>query len=246
MTPRPDVSVIIACYNAADTVAETLASVQTQTHTNWEAVCVDDGSSDRTPDALETSAATEPRIRWVRVSHGGQAAAKNRGLTLARADDVLFLDADDILRRDALEVLLRTADAAGQMAIVAGGHELLDSAGQPLSIYRFPTLREFSVGDLLCGNRLSIVTLIAVSLLAERPFDETLETCIDWDLWLRLAHAGVRCVTVPRVTFGYRLHPGSLSRRTDRVFACGRRIIERFRTGDDLDDALAAHSVART
>jgi hypothetical protein len=224
---RPDVSVIVACYNVAGTLADTLTSVQEQTHTNWEVVCVDDGSTDGTPEMLATFAGADSRIRWTRTAHHGP-AAKNSGLSLARADRVLCLDADDVLRPDALEVLLFASNAAGKRVIVAGGRELLDCRGRSLSIYYFPVIREFSVDELLRSNPLSLVALVPVSLLGVKPFDENLLACIDWDLWLRLAHAGGKCIIVPRVIFGYRMHSGNLSRKTDQVYAFGRRVLERW------------------
>lgn len=226
--PRPDVSIIVACYNAASTLADTIESIQAQTHENWEAVCVDDGSTDRTPDLLEAFAASDPRIRFTRIPHVGQPAAKNRGLQVARAERVMILDADDVARPDALAVLVRISQAAGDRAIVAPGYELLTQKGTPLSIFHFPVARDFSVDLLLRGNRLPSMALVPKSVLGRRAFDQTLRTGIDWELWLRLAHQGVGCVTVPRALIGYRLHGGSLSHNPDQMLASGRRIIERW------------------
>ena len=136
---RPDVSVIIPCYNAADTVSDTLDSLQHQTCPNWEAVCIDDGSTDRTPQVLRSFVASDPRIRWTRGPHRCPAAARNRGLSLATADRALFLDADDLLiEPEALTALFERARTAGDDAVVTGGYELLDTQGRPLSVFHFP------------------------------------------------------------------------------------------------------------
>lgn len=228
MASRPDVSIIVPCYNAADTVADTLASVRAQTHQNWEVICVDDESTDGTPTLLEAGAEADPRVRRLRVPHGGLAAARNRGVPLARADRVLFLDADDVLRPDALAILLTAARTVGDGTIVAAGYELLDRQARPLSTFRFPAVPRFSVGAFLRGNRITATTLVPVSILGARPFDETLPACEDWDLWLRLAAAGARCATVPRVLFGYRLREASLGHNADVMEAAGRRVLERW------------------
>ena len=180
MSARPAVSVIIPCYNAAQTVSETLASVQGQTHPNWEAICVDDDSSDDTLARIEAIAECDARIRCISVPHGGLAATRNRGLPLARALQILFLDADDVLRPDAVEVLLRASAANGGAAIVAGGLELLDQSGRPLGIYRFPTLSSFTVDELLRASHFSVTTLVPAAALGERPFDKELPACEDW------------------------------------------------------------------
>jgi GT2 family glycosyltransferase len=227
-TPR--VTTVIACYNSAATIAATIASVRAQTHQSWELVCIDDGSSDDTARILERFASLDQRIRWKGTEHRGQPAAKNAGVRLAHAEHVLILDADDILHPDALHVLLMTARRAGVNPIVSGGHELLDARGRRLEIFRFPSLREFTVDEFLQGNRIPVVSLVPRSLLGDEPFDETLDTCNDWNLWLKLAASGAHCVITPRVIFGYRLHSHSMSRSANRMFGTVRRLINRWRS----------------
>ena len=227
-TRHSEISIVVACHNAAATVAQTVASVRQQTYHDWELICIDDGSSDDTAAVLDALAADEPRLRWYSTTHGGQPVAKNRGAAAATGRYLLFLDADDVLRPDALHTLISAARRAGPYTLIAGGWELLDRRGHPLGVLRFPTVRQFTLDGFLSGNRISIVTLIPRHLAGSRPFDETLEACIDWDLWLRLAYRGARCRTIPRVVFGYRLHSGSLSRRCGVVYASGRRVIERW------------------
>jgi GT2 family glycosyltransferase len=225
---RPDVSMIVPCYNAAATLADTLTSVQAQTHESWEAICIDDGSTDQTPELLARMARSDLRICHFRVPNGGAPAARNRGLAVARAQHVIFLDSDDILRPQAVEVLLRMRDHVGDRAIIAGGVELLDRAGRSLALFRFPNVSEFTVDGILRDSGLWVTMLVPKAVLGDRPFDETLPPCEDTDLWLRLAHEGVGFAKVPRVVFGYRLHAASVSHNTDRRFASGRRVFERW------------------
>jgi glycosyltransferase involved in cell wall biosynthesis len=228
MATGPDVAIIVPCYNAQQTLAETVASIRAQTLAQWEAICVDDESTDRTPQLLAELAAAEPRIRCLRVPHGGLAATRNRGMPLVRAQRVVFLDADDVLRPRALELFVKVARQAGPHAIVAGGYELLDRHGRPLCSYQARTAPTFYVDELLRGNRFSVTTLVPAGLLGPRPFDESLPACEDWELWLRLAQAGVRCVTIPGVVFGYRLQASSLTRKVDEFFAAGRCVLRRW------------------
>ncbi len=228
MSKRPDVSIIVPCYNAADTVHDTLASLRTQTHPDWEAICVDDGSTDQTCDLLDFAAAEDGRIHVVRAPHGGLASARNHAMPHARADRVVFLDADDVLRPNGLELLLRAAREVGPDPIVAGGSEWLDRHARPLGIYRFPYVPRFTVQAVLRGCGLTVTTLIPRHLLGEMPLDVSIPVCEDTDFWLRLADRGVECVTVPRVIFGRRLRSASLGRRLDQRFASARQILERW------------------
>ncbi len=244
----PDVSIIVPCYNAADTLPHTLASIRAQTLPNWEAVCVDDGSTDATVAILADHAAQDARIRWTHGPHRCPAAARNAGVALARAARVLFLDADDSLRPAALEVLLQAAATAGaDDTLISAGYELLDEQGVPLGVLRFPG-GGLSVDTLLLGNRLPAMTLVPRTLLGEQPFDEDPRKrgCEDWDLWLRLAGGGAACVTLPRVLFGYRQRARSLSHDADRMLAAGRLVLERWsaHARDPQVAAEAAHRLA--
>jgi hypothetical protein len=227
-TRAPEVSVIVPCYNAAETLPATLASIQAQTQRDWEALCVDDASSDGTPGLLAAAAAVDSRIRVVPVPHGGVAAARNAGVALTQAPYVLFLDADDVLRPTALATLLRAARRAGPRALAAGGYELLDQAGRTLNIYHFPTPGAFEFDALLRGNQLSPTTLVPRAVLGAAPFDAALPTCEDWNLWLRLAHEDVGCVTVPQVIYGFRLRHGSLTHAADRLYRAGRMVLDKW------------------
>lgn len=226
---RPNVSIIVPCFNAADTIRDTVESVRAQTHEAWELICVDDGSTDSTAESLAAFAANEPRIRVVNGRHAGAGAARNQGLRIARGEYVIFLDADDVARPDALAILTRVAESTGGDAIIAPGYELLDHDGRTLLRFRFPDVPEFTVDAMLRGNRLPPMSMAPASKLRCDPIDETLKGCIDWDFWISLAHAGVRCVAAPRVLFGYRLRKGSLSHSADRMFNAVGKLIQRWR-----------------
>lgn len=111
MTP-PLVSVVIAAYNAARYLPETLESVLHQTYPRVETILVDDGSTDDTPTAVRPFL---PQIRYVRRPHQGLAAARNAGLDLAGGDFVALIDADDLWLPEKLarqvEIALRHPDS---------------------------------------------------------------------------------------------------------------------------------------
>ncbi|MGH7791810.1 MAG: glycosyltransferase family 2 protein, partial [Thermodesulfobacteriota bacterium] len=87
-----NVSVIIAAHNAADTIAETLQSLLDQTFPHWEAIVVDDGSSDGTENVVKSFVERDARFRFLRQQQMGVSAARNNGIKLARFDWLVFLD----------------------------------------------------------------------------------------------------------------------------------------------------------
>jgi hypothetical protein len=104
-TPEPLVSVIVPAWNVAHCLGLCLQSVRAQTLHDWEAIVVDDGSTDNT--YAVASAIADPRLRVVQQPNAGQGAARNRGLECARGRYVAFLDADDEWRPAFLEKTVR-------------------------------------------------------------------------------------------------------------------------------------------
>lgn len=114
----PKVSVVIPVYNGAGYLDDTLESLRAQTFAGFEAVMVDDGSTDGSAEVMRRACTADPRFRLVGRMNGGPSAARNTGLTHARGEWILFLDADDRLAPRALERMLAVA-GEGVDAVVA-------------------------------------------------------------------------------------------------------------------------------
>ena len=107
------ISVIIPAYNSAAFLAQTLDSLLAQKLQAWEAVVVDDGSTDNTGDILARYCEKDSRIRCIKQKNAGVSAARNRGLEEATGDYVVFLDADDLYEPDALCAFAEAAKRSG-------------------------------------------------------------------------------------------------------------------------------------
>ncbi len=97
---KPFLSVVIPVYNVASYLRECLDSVRAQTFTDWEAICVDDGSTDGSAAILEDYAAQDARFRIVHQPNAGVSVARNVALGLARGEWVTFVDSDDTVHPD--------------------------------------------------------------------------------------------------------------------------------------------------
>lgn len=93
MINHPLVSVVIPAYNSAATIERAVRSVLTQDYGSIEVIVIDDGSADRTAEIAE--AISDNRLRVIRQSNAGPAAARNRGIRETRGEFIAFLDADD-------------------------------------------------------------------------------------------------------------------------------------------------------
>ena len=98
-------SIIIPVYNVELYLRDCLNSVLGQTCPDWEAICVNDGSTDGSGDILEEYAGKDPRFKVVTKANGGLSSARNAGMENAEGDYIVFLDSDDWLVANALEIL---------------------------------------------------------------------------------------------------------------------------------------------
>jgi CDP-glycerol glycerophosphotransferase len=109
----PLVGVVVPAYGVERWLDECLTSLVRQTHTRWEAVVVDDGSTDRTGEIADAWAARDRRISVVHQPNAGLGAARNAGLAHVGGDYLAFLDSDDLLQPTALATLVGSLEASG-------------------------------------------------------------------------------------------------------------------------------------
>ena len=103
------ISVIMPMYNVEHFVGECIESILSQTMEEWELICVNDGSKDRSPQIAEEYAVKDRRIKIIHKENGGLSSARNLGMEYAKGEYLLFLDSDDYLAPEALEKLYTRA-----------------------------------------------------------------------------------------------------------------------------------------
>ena len=238
----PAVSVIIPARNAAATLEETLDSLQGQTVGAWEAVIVDDGSSDDTARIAQDWVDRDPRIRLLRLRAGSAAAARNAGIDVARGRRLLFLDADDWIAPTHLERLLGLLTATPDARAAYCGFRRVapdgalgqpswraDIAADPVHAFRHRP-----------GTAIHAVLVDRALVQSLGGFDASLPICEDWDLWHRVALSGARFVGTPEPLAFYRMRPGSLSHRHRRLLQDGVVVLRRaFRAHDGAGEGWA-------
>lgn len=121
------ITVIIPVYNVEKYLRDCLDSVLNQTMPNWEAVCVNDGSTDGSAAILKEYAGKDERFRIITQSNKGLSSARNTGLDAANGEYVLFLDSDDWLESDALQTLADHLD--GEDLVCFSGRRFFEETG---------------------------------------------------------------------------------------------------------------------
>jgi glycosyltransferase involved in cell wall biosynthesis len=127
---QPRVSVIIPTYNNAGYLLEAIESVFTQTYNDYEIIVIDDGSTDNTREVLGPY---QDQIRYVYQDNQGVAAARNRGIYLARGELIAFLDADDLYLPHKLAEQVAVFDAQPSLGMVVSGWQITNENGEIIS-----------------------------------------------------------------------------------------------------------------
>lgn len=124
-------SIIIPVYNAAPYLRTCLDSVLAQTFADWEAICVDDGSTDGSGAILDEYAAKDPRFRVVHQANGGEGAARNAALSVAKGEWVVFLDSDDLIKEDLLQFVVEQSKLHPRAEMVTYVAECFEDGSLP-------------------------------------------------------------------------------------------------------------------
>ena len=226
---RPRTSVIVPARNAAVTIRCSLDCLINQTDTNWEAIVLDDQSSDETPRIILDYAARDQRIRFLTGPGHGVAAVRNVGLSEASGRRILFLDADDWVDLDFLEQMNEALD--GRAAAVAAycAYRRFTPDGRLTPARSDPGVAKAPLERFARTCATAIHTVVADHAFVKRVggFDTTLRTCEDWDFWQRMARLGGEWVQVDRAMSYYRTSPNSLSQNTSQMKADARVVIAR-------------------
>ncbi|MFD2239249.1 glycosyltransferase family 2 protein [Aureimonas populi] len=246
---QPDVSFIVAAFNASRTIGAAIESALATVGVSVEVVVADDASRDGTAALVEAIA--DPRVRLVRAAaNGGPGAARNLSLEHASGRYVAVLDADDTIRPDRMARLVERLDATGATAIL-DGIEVVEADGRTRPMLPEGTLPATGTIDLpryMTSNAVFrssfnlgyLKPTIRRSFLAEKAisYPEDLRIGEDYIFMAEILARGGTCIAEPKIGYAYGITEGSVSRvlRLDHLHAM-RAADVRFRAAHDLDPA---------
>lgn len=185
----PQFSIIIPCFNQADWLKICVQSLQNQTFENWEAIIVNDGSTDHTKETADLLANNDNRIKVIHQNNGGLSDARNTGIKNAKGEWLNFLDSDDYLDFNCLKMVFNAIETNPTFHIIQTGHHLVDEQNQIIST-RIPQIEDgLFLNAISKGNDAPVLSVFVkrdfFDVLGD--FDTTLKSAEDWDMWIRAA-----------------------------------------------------------
>ena len=234
MGRSPAVSVVLGVYNGQRFLAEAVESILNQTFSDFEFIAVDDGSTDRTPKILREYARKDPRLKPIRIPHGGIVDAANAGLNAARAPLIARADADDVSLPERFATQFRYMADHPEVVCLGSQVWITEPHGSTVDRSHLPLTHEEIDIELLRGNGWVMPQPAAMlrkdAITKAGGYRNEYLWSEDLDLFLRLAEIG-RLANLPDLLVRYRSHPGSTNHRLPHVqFELTRKcIVETYR-----------------
>ncbi|WP_185993722.1 glycosyltransferase [Variovorax sp. KBS0712] len=210
---NPRVSILVAAWNAAAYIAETIQSVQSQSFASWELILVDDGSTDETAEISRKYATSDQRIKIYQQPNQGAHIARNYAFSKSSGDYVVILDADDRILPKKIETQVKILDSNLNYDVVYGDTWHCDQFMNRVVLESKKYPAQHISGDIfdeiILGNRFAVHAGMVRRVVLEDVglHDPNPNLIADWDFWVRVAEK-YRFFYDNQVVAEYRIHPG--------------------------------------
>jgi glycosyltransferase involved in cell wall biosynthesis len=219
-TATPIVSVVMPVYNGEAYLADSIGSILAQTFTEWELICVDDGSHDGSLEVLGRYDRIDPRVHVITRPNSGVTRARNDGIAVARGRYIAAMDSDDValperLRRqvDYMESHPECVGLGAAVRIVGPDLMPICDEAKPLD---HETIDRLSLLGCGASIRQSVAMFRAEAIRQIGGYRDECFTHEETDLYLRLAEIG-RLANLPDFLLLYRQRLGSVNRTQQAV-----------------------------
>ncbi len=197
------VSIITPSFNQGSFIARTLQSVKQQKYVNLEHIVYDGGSTDNTVDILRSF---ENDIIWVSEPDNGQTHAVNKGLQKSTGEIIGWLNSDDVYYPGAIAKVVKFFAEHPDVDVVYGMAQHIDTNDNVIDAY--PTT-PFALQDLMEKCFICQPALFFRRRVLDKTglLDESLNYCMDYEFWVRMALLGIKFAYLPEFLAGSRLYP---------------------------------------
>lgn len=204
------VSIVMPAYNCEKYIVEAIKSILAQTYRNWELLVLDDGSKDHTLQIIEEFSQKDSRIKALpNGKNMGVSATRNRGIELASADWIAFLDSDDMWKPEKLEKQFEILEKEAAEFLFTGASYINEEGENYKGIYEVP--EKITYKKLRNQNVISCSSVLVKKKYFENIKMEKDEMHEDYAVWLRILKLGVIAFGVNEPLLIYRISRNSKS-----------------------------------
>ncbi len=213
----PLISIVIPTYNHGNYLPRALQSILDQTYRNWEAIIIDNYSTDDTDKIIK--AYVDPRIKYLKIrNYGVIAKSRNAGILKANGEWIAFLDSDDWWTKDKLEVCFKKINQDvdfiyHQMKIKSNKPTLFSRNKTNNKQLRKPILKDLLIGGNVISNSSVVVRKNLLEKIGYIDERKDLVAAEDYHSWMRIAKLTNNFFYIPQILGYYFQHDQSLSKK---------------------------------
>ncbi len=209
----PTISVIIPCYNQAKYLPDALNSLIGQTFTDWEAIIVNDGSTDESEIVSLKYVEKDSRIRYYYQNNSKPSVARNNGISNARGKYILPLDGDDKIAPTYLEKAVTFLEAHSDYVLFYANAEYFGTRSGKWNI------PDYTYKDELINNSIPVFSVFRKEdCINVGCFDESMKIGFeDWEFFIRLLYPDKKVYKDPEVLAFYRQSDDGVNRNNDAI-----------------------------
>ena len=207
-TAKPLVSVVLPAYNAELYIKEAVTSILHQTFTNIEIIIIEDKSSDKTLEIINTLSKSDVRIKIIKNKvNEGIVCCLNKGINAAQANLIARMDADDIAKKDRLYKQVNFLENNPDTILIGSGIETIDSKGKHINFQNYPSNDNEITHMLRHKSPFAHPTVIfnKECVIKVGGYRQKYRTGQDYDLWSRLQKEG-KFANINEPLLKYRIH----------------------------------------
>ena len=215
---NPIVTIIMATYNRAHFILETISSIQNQTYLDWECIIIDDGGTDNTLEVITPILNKDLRFKFLKRPDNykkGLPGCRNYGLDLAQGDYIIFFDDDDIVHADNLKICL---ESLNNESLDFCHYQKLSFDGESPSMKKHQTVS--AIEKKLNKDNIEKVITQKIGLASctvmwkskcfrEIRFNENLLYAEEWECYSRIISADFKGIIIDSILYFNRKHPNS-------------------------------------
>lgn len=214
---QPKVTIIMATYNRAHFIVETLQSIQNQSFENWECLIIDDGGTDNTEKVIFRSFKNDSRFKFLKRQDDykkGLPGCRNYGIDMAKGDYVIFFDDDDIVHPQNLELCVTELNKNKPLFCRYQRDVFFNEFDYNFDHSKKYTSFKIDVNDIgrILKNELpfnSCAVMWKKECFNENRFVEHLMFAEEWELYSRIVSTGIEGISINKCLFYGRKHSNS-------------------------------------
>ena len=213
---KPKVTIIMATYNRAHFIAETLEAIQAQSFKDWECLIIDDGGTDNTHEIIASILKEDNRFQFLKRPElyiKGLPGSRNYGLDLSRGDYIIFFDDDDMVHPDNLKTVLKVMES--NKVEFCHYQKLAYEAQKPVIENTPITILQYLTKDDIEDVLTQRIGLASCTVLWKKEcfdkirFNENLLYAEEWECYSRLLSENFKGIMISNVLYYNRKHPVS-------------------------------------